>query len=244
MSAPYYYYPSSTNICGNRDRGRKPRYDTRNKDIGPSSTYITPNTQNQYRRPLSPVSVGDVCNRVSKVSFETHQNTHNFRTRNRSAEPRHSDKPHEHRPPSANAVRSVVPERSQQDQLPICFRPDSGGTKGQSITLYTNHFKCNLPENLAINQYTVHVNVFKRGKWCNANKRQHNRFEIVQRILDREANNLPFVWYDDGNFLYSRELLLDKAKTYEITIKNQLYQLDIKEMSDRVTVEHMWQYVR
>ena len=45
---------------------------------------------------------------------------------------------------------SVVPDRLQQDQLPICSRPDSGGTKGQSITLYTNHFKCNLPENLAI----------------------------------------------------------------------------------------------
>ena len=50
--------------------------------------------------------------------------------------------------------------------------------------------------------------------------------------------------FDDGNFLYSRELLVDKAKTYEITIKNQLYQLAIKEMSDRVTVEDMWQFVR
>jgi hypothetical protein len=50
--------------------------------------------------------------------------------------------------------------------------------------------------------------------------------------------------FDDGNFLYSRELLLNKAKTYEITIKNQLYQLAIKDMSDRVTVEDMWQFVR
>ncbi|CAF1530973.1 unnamed protein product, partial [Adineta steineri] len=243
MSAPSYRYPPSTNTCGNRGHGRKPHYDTRNKDIDPSS-YITPNTHHHYRRPLSPVSVGDVCNRVSKVSFENNNHTHNSRIRNRSAEPHHPDKPYDNRPPSVNAIRSVVPDRSQHEQIPICFRPDSGGTKGQVITLYTNHFKCNLSETLAINQYTVHVNVFKRGKWCNANKRQHNRFEIVQKILQREADNLPFVWFDDGNFLYSRELLLDRARTYEITIKNQIYQLAIKDMSDRVTVDDMWQYVR
>ncbi|CAF0851329.1 unnamed protein product [Rotaria sordida] len=247
MSAASYHYTSSTNGGANRGRARKPRYDTRNKDIGSSSSssYITSNTHHHYyRRPLSPVSVGDVCNRISKVSFENHNHLSGTRIRNRSAEPRHSDKPHDNRPPSVSAIRSVVPDRSQQDQIPICSRPDSGGNKGRCITLYTNHFKCNLSDNLAINQYTVHVNVFKRGKWCNANKRQHNRFEIVQKILDREADNLPFVWFDDGNFLYSRELLLDKAKTYEITIKNQLYQLAIKDMSDRVTVEDMWQFVR
>jgi len=111
---------------------------------------MTQNTHQYYRRPLSPVSVGDVCNRISKVSFENTSNMHGARIRNRSAEPRHSDKPHDNRPPSVNAIRSVVPDRLQQDQLPICSRPDSGGTKGQSITLYTNHFKCSLPENLAI----------------------------------------------------------------------------------------------
>lgn len=103
-----------------------------------------------HRRPLSPVSVGDVCNRISKVSFDNHQSLSGTRIRNRSAEPRHLDKPHDTRPPSVNAIRSVVPDRLQQDQIPICSRPDSGGTKGQTMTLYTNHFKCNLPDNLAI----------------------------------------------------------------------------------------------
>jgi len=113
---------------------------------------MTTNTHHHYyhRRPLSPVSVGDVCNRISKVSFENNNHINGTRMRNRSAEPRHLDKPHDNRPPSVNAIRSVVPDRLQQDQIPICFRPDSGGTKGQSITLYTNHFKCNLPDNLAI----------------------------------------------------------------------------------------------
>jgi hypothetical protein len=113
---------------------------------------MTTNTHQQYhhRRPLSPVSVGDVCNRISKVSFENNHHINGTRIRNRSAEPRHLDKPHDNRPPSVNAIRSVVPDRLQQDQIPICSRPDSGGTKGQSITLYTNHFKCNLPDNLAI----------------------------------------------------------------------------------------------
>jgi hypothetical protein len=59
-----------------------------------------------------------------------------------------------------------------------------------------------------------------------------------------KIENFYLFRFDDGNFLYSRELLLDKAKTYEITIKNQLYQLAIKDMSDRVTVEGMWQFVR
>ena len=81
------------------------RYDTRNIDIGPSPSYITPNTHNYYRRPLSPVSVGDVCNRISKVSFENTNNIHGARIRNRSAEPRHSDKPHDNRPPSVNGIR-------------------------------------------------------------------------------------------------------------------------------------------
>lgn len=126
------------------------RYDIRDKDIGVSSACIKTHTQNSYRRPLSPVSVADVCNRINKVSFENTHHTNGTRVRNRSAEPRHSDKPHDNRPPSVNAIRSVVPDRSQKDQIPICFRPDSGGTKGQPITLYTNHFKCNLPVNLAI----------------------------------------------------------------------------------------------
>jgi hypothetical protein len=110
----------------------------------------SPHQSYYHRRPLSPVSVGDVCNRINKVSFENNHHISGTRIRNRSAEPRHLDKPHDNRPPSVNAIRSVVPDRLQQDQIPICSRPDSGGTKGQSITLYTNHFKCNLPDNLAI----------------------------------------------------------------------------------------------
>ncbi len=137
------------------------RYDPRNQDLGPSSSpYMTANSHHHYyRRPLSPVSVGDVCNRVSKVSFEHNPHTHGARIRNRSAEPRHMDKPHDNRPPSVSAIRSVVPDRLQQDQIPICFRPDSGGTKGQCVTLYTNHFKCHLPDNLAI----VSVRFLDRG---------------------------------------------------------------------------------
>ena len=100
--------------------------------------------------PLSPISVGDVCNRISKVSFENHDHKTGTRMRNRSAEPRQSTKLHDHRPPSVSTVRSVVPDRSQQDQIPICSRPDSGGTRGQTVILYTNHFKCNIPDNLAL----------------------------------------------------------------------------------------------
>ena len=111
----------------------------------PSST----NAPHHCRRPLSPVSVGDICNRINKVSFEPRP-THGARIRNRSAEPRQLDKPHDNRPPSVNAIRSVVPDRSHQDQIPICSRPDAGGTKGHRISLYTNHFQCHLPDDLAI----------------------------------------------------------------------------------------------
>jgi hypothetical protein len=87
---------------------------------------------------------------MNQVKFDGHHPVCHLRSRNRSAEPRQSDKAHDHRPPSVNAIRSVVPERSQQDQLPICFRPDSGGSKGQHIQLYTNHFRCYLSDELAI----------------------------------------------------------------------------------------------
>ncbi|CAF4035884.1 unnamed protein product, partial [Rotaria sp. Silwood1] len=95
------------------------------------------------------------------------------------------------------------------------------------------------------NQYTVHVNVFKCDKWYNANKRQHNLFETIQKTFSNKKLIIhQYVCFDDGNFLYSRELLLNKVKTYEIIIKNELYQLDIKDMSDHVTVADMWQFVR
>ncbi|CAF1404110.1 unnamed protein product, partial [Rotaria sp. Silwood1] len=130
-------------------------------------------------------------------------------------EPRHSDKPHNTHPPSVNAIRSIVSDRSQQDQIPV------------------------------VNQYTVHVNVFKCDKWYNANKRQHNLFETIQKTFSNKKLIIhQYVCFDDGNFLYSRELLLNKVKTYEIIIKNELYQLDIKDMSDHVTVADMWQFVR
>ncbi|CAF3956451.1 unnamed protein product [Rotaria sp. Silwood1] len=129
--------------------------------------------------------------------------------------PRHSDKPHNTHPPSVNAIRSIVSDRSQQDQIPV------------------------------VNQYTVHVNVFKCDKWYNANKRQHNLFETIQKTFSNKKLIIhQYVCFDDGNFLYSRELLLNKVKTYEIIIKNELYQLDIKDMSDHVTVADMWQFVR
>lgn len=170
MSATSYPYTTSENHNGKREgrsRNRKKylslfhlisiylflaRYDTRNKDLGvsPTPSYLTQKSHHYHRRPLSPVSVGDVCNRITKVSFDNCKHIKPIRMRNRSAELHQSDKPHETRPPSVSAIRSVVPDRLQQDQIPICFRPDSGGTKGQPIALYTNHFKCYLPNNLAI----------------------------------------------------------------------------------------------
>lgn len=143
--------------------------------MGPSS-YVPSNAPHHHRRPLSPVSVGDVCNRINKVSFDNNNtdgaggnlhHTHHARPRNRSAEPRHADKLHDTRPPSVNAIRSVVPECSQKDQLPICFRPDSGGTKGHPISIYTNHFKCHLPDNLAIVSLNTLTNsIDERDELC------------------------------------------------------------------------------
>ncbi|CAF5183523.1 unnamed protein product, partial [Rotaria magnacalcarata] len=88
------------------------RYDARNKDIEPPPHHY------YQRRSLSPVSFGDVCNRISKVSFDNCPHKASTRIRNRSAEPHQSDKPHDNRPPSVSAIRSVVPDRLKQDQLP------------------------------------------------------------------------------------------------------------------------------
>ncbi|CAF4375067.1 unnamed protein product, partial [Rotaria magnacalcarata] len=51
-----------------------------------------------------------------------------------------------------HSLRSAVPESSV---IAMAKRPDRGGTAGQNLQMYTNHFKCNIPRTLKCHQYDI-----------------------------------------------------------------------------------------
>lgn len=90
--------------------------------------------------------------------------------------------------------------------------------EGQQLTLFTNHFKCNIPRVLKCHQYDIELEVANReGVWRPAKK--DDRFIILRKIIERE--HFPLVWYDEGKSLYSIDLLADLKDLYEITIKDK-----------------------
>ncbi|CAF4038167.1 unnamed protein product [Rotaria magnacalcarata] len=96
---------------------------------------------------------------------------------------------------------SAVPESA--DLTPVS-RPDTGGSQGRKIHVYTNHFSVNI-DDATIYQYDIDLMMIDRnGKPHDA--RKNARWDIMQTVL-REQKNFPVVWYDEGKTLYSREIL-------------------------------------
>jgi hypothetical protein len=135
--------------------------------------------------------------------------------------------------PLREAIRSAVPDTAI---ISIAKRPDQGGTgiysfesnwslkivsllqAGHELKLYTNHFKCNIPQTLKCHQYDIELEAANRdGTWRIAKK--DDRFFILKKIIEREQ--FPFVWYDEGKSLYSIELLVGFKNQYEILIKDK-----------------------
>ncbi|CAF2623092.1 unnamed protein product [Rotaria sp. Silwood2] len=117
--------------------------------------------------------------------------------------------------PFRHSIRSAVPDTSV---ITMAKRPDRGGTAGQKLQFYTNHFKCHIPRTLKCHQYDIELEAANRdGTWRPAKK--DDRFFVLKKIIDRE--NFPFVWYDEGKSLYSIELLVDFKNQYEIMIKDK-----------------------
>lgn len=89
---------------------------------------------------------------------------------------------------------------------------------GQRLRLFTNHFKCNIPQVFKCHQYDIEVEAANRdGSWRPAKK--DDRFVVLRKIMERE--NFPLVWYDEGKSLYSMELLSGLKDQYEIIIKDK-----------------------
>ncbi|CAF1148681.1 unnamed protein product [Rotaria sordida] len=145
--------------------------------------------------------------------------------------------------PFRNSIRSAVPDTSV---ITMAKRPDRGGTAGQKLQLYTNHFKCNIPRTLKCHQYDIELEVANRdGTWRPAKK--DDRFFVLKKIIDRE--NFPFVWYDEGKSLYSIELLVDFKNQYEIMIKDkksdreQKYRLLLINLVKSYDIQVLWDFI-
>ncbi|CAF3625397.1 unnamed protein product [Adineta steineri] len=141
------------------------------------------------------------------------------------------------------AIRSAVPDTSV---ITMAKRPDHGGTAGQKLEMYTNHFKCNIPRTLKCHQYDIELEAANRdGTWRPAKK--DDRFFVLKKIIDRE--NFPFVWYDEGKSLYSIELLVGFKNQYEIIIKDkksdreQKYRLSLINLVKSYDIQVLWDYV-
>ncbi|CAF3974303.1 unnamed protein product, partial [Rotaria magnacalcarata] len=141
------------------------------------------------------------------------------------------------------SIRSAVPDTSI---ITLAERPDQGGTAGQKLRLYTNHFKCNIPQTLKCHQYDIELETANRdGTWRPA--RKDDRFLVLRKIIERE--NFPFVWYDEGKSLYSIELLVGLKDQYEIIIKErktdreQQYRLLLINLVKSYDIQVLWDFI-
>lgn len=86
------------------------------------------------------------------------------------------------------ALCSAVPDLAV---LSPVDRPDDGGTKGNKITVYTNHFPVDIGQ-VIVHQYDVEIVMIDRNQKARpANK--DDRWNVLQTFL-KERKNFPVVW--------------------------------------------------
>ena len=86
------------------------------------------------------------------------------------------------------ALCSAVPDLAV---LSPVDRPDDGGTKGKTITLYTNHFPVDIDQAI-VHQYDVEIVMIDRNQKARpANK--DDRWNVLQTFV-KERKNFPVVW--------------------------------------------------
>jgi hypothetical protein len=84
---------------------------------------------------------------------------------------------------------SAVPDTAN---LTPMLRPDAGGSKGRSISVYTNHFLVQIDYDATVNQYDVEIMLIDRdGKQCPA--RKDERWKVMQLIAQKKKD-FPAVW--------------------------------------------------
>ncbi|CAF0781179.1 unnamed protein product [Rotaria sp. Silwood1] len=222
---------------GTRGRGRGKR--ANRSDTGPPEPYRSQSMAIIPQRFHEETKENGVKNHLSSSSSEDKSSSdqHHKSTSHSSIGRTRSTRSFRH------SIRSAVPDTSV---ITMAKRPDRGGTAGQQLQLYTNHFKCHIPQTLKCHQYDIELEVANRdGTWRPAKK--DDRFFILKKIIDRE--NFPFVWYDEGKSLYSTELLVDFKNQYEIMIKDkksdreQIYRLLLINLVKSYDIQVLWDFI-
>ncbi len=86
------------------------------------------------------------------------------------------------------AICSAVPDTAV---LTPVHRPDDGGSKGQAITVFTNHFRVNI-DDAVINQYDIDIAMIDRdGKLRST--RKDDRWNVIKSIFNG-SKKFPVVW--------------------------------------------------
>ena len=85
-------------------------------------------------------------------------------------------------------LRSAVPDSAV---LSPVDRPDTGGSKGREITVYTNHFSTDIG-NAIVYQYEIDIAMIDRNqRSCLANK--DDRWNVIQ-VFFKGRKGFPVVW--------------------------------------------------
>ncbi|CAF1024442.1 unnamed protein product [Rotaria sp. Silwood1] len=124
-------------------------------------------------------------------------------------------------------------------------RPDDGGSSGEKISVYTNHFPVHI-DNVTVNQYDIEIFTFGRdGKLCVA--RKDERWETMQCIANK-MTNFPIVWYDEGKTLYTRALLTDFTEPIQIKLKRgdetKTFQLNILNLVRQEKISNIFDFIQ
>lgn len=83
---------------------------------------------------------------------------------------------------------SVVPDSAV---LVPARRPDQYGRSGQTMEIYTNHFKVSMDDAI-INQYLVEITIIRQDREPHS-ARKNERWATLQELARRDKN-FPLVW--------------------------------------------------
>lgn len=138
---------------------------------------------------------------------------------------------------------SAVPDTAN---LTPMLRPDTGGSKGRAVSIYTNHFPVKLDFNATVNQYDVDIVLIDRdGKQRPA--RKDERWKVMQLICSKKKD-FPVVWYDEGKTMYTRELLPDITEPIGVQIERdgqmRAFQLNIKNLVRQEQMENILKFIK
>jgi hypothetical protein len=86
-------------------------------------------------------------------------------------------------------ICSAVPDTAV---LTPIRRPDDGGSKGQTISVYTNHFRVDI-DDAVVNQYDIDIALIDRdGRPRLA--RKDDRWNVIKSVINDKKKNFPAVW--------------------------------------------------